>query len=188
MALLAYNDILPKTLIVLDGDPYEVVSAWVFRKQQRKPVNQVKLRNLKSGALMEHTFHVSDKAEVADVENRPAKFIYHKNGAWWFHEAHKPSERFEIDDSIMGDNGKFLKGNTDVDVRWFDGAPLQVRLPIKMSLKVTEAPPDVRGNTAQGGNKVVTLETGATLNVPMFITAGDVVVVNTETGDYVERG
>lgn len=187
MSLLSYNEVLPKTLVVMDGQPYEVVSAWVFRKQQRKPVNQVKMRNLKTGSMMEHTFHVSDKAEEANVESRPAKFIYHKDGAWWFHEANQPAKRFMIKDDIMGDTGTYLKSNTDVDIRWFDGEPIQVKVPIKMSLKVVEAPPNTRGNTSQGGNKVVVLETGGNMNVPMFIEAGDTVIVNTESGEYVER-
>ena len=81
MAVLSYNEVLPKTLIIMDGEPYEVISAWVFRKQQRKPVNQVKMRNLKSGSMMEHTFHVSDKVDEAEVEARTAKFISSRR-AW----------------------------------------------------------------------------------------------------------
>lgn len=185
--MLAYNDVLPKKVIIMDGAPYEVLSAWVFRKQQRKPVNQVKMRNLKSGSMMEHTFHVSDKAEEAEVESRPAVFVYHRNGEWVFHEAQDKSKRFTLSDGMVGDAGKWLKGNTEVAVRWFDEKPIQVNMPVKVELKVTEAPPNTRGNTAQGGDKVVTLETGATLTVPMFIEAGDTVRINTETGEYTER-
>src|SRR3989344_5775866 len=134
--MLAYNEVLPKKLILVDGEPYEVVSAWVFRKQQRKPVNQTRLRTLKTGSISEVTFH---------------------------------------------------QPNTEVQTLWFEGEMIQVRLPIKMDLKVKEAPPDVRGNTAQGGSKVVTLETSAAINVPMFIKSGDIIRVNTETGQYVER-
>lgn len=187
MSMLAYNEVLPKKLIIMDGEPYEVISAWVFRKQQRKPVNQAKLRNLKTGSMMEHTFHVSDKAEEAEVESRGARFIYHKNGEWFFHEAGNPSKRFSLSDELIGDGGKYLKENTDVDMKWFDDEPIQVILPVKVALKVTDAPPNTRGNTAQGGNKVVTLETGATANVPMFVETGDTIRINTESGDYVER-
>jgi elongation factor P len=187
MSMLAYNEVLPKKLIIVDGEPYEVLTAWVFRKQQRKPVNQVKLRNLKTGSMAEHTFHVSDKAEEAEVETKPAKFIYNRNGEWFFHEIGKPSNRFTIPEEMVGDVGKYLTGNTEVEVRWFEDAPIQVKIPVKMELKVTEAPPNTRGNTAQGGNKVVTLETGATITVPMFVEAGDTVRINTETGEYVER-
>ena len=185
--MLSYNEVLPKRIIILDGEPYEVLSAWVFRKQQRKPVNQTKLRNLKTGSMAEHTFHVSDKAEEAEVETRTAKFIYSRNGEWFFHEENNPSKRFSLPDATVGDAGKFLTPNTEVDMLWFDDEPIQVHVPVKMDLKVTDAPPNTRGNTAQGGDKVVTLETGATLTVPMFIKTGDVVRINTETGEYVER-
>src|SRR3989344_3371103 len=89
--MLSYNEVLPKRLIILDGEPYEVLSAWVFRKQQRKPVNQTKLRNLKTGGMTEHTFHVSDKAEEAEVETKGAKFIYERNGERFFHNLDNPS-------------------------------------------------------------------------------------------------
>lgn len=185
--MLAYNEVLPKRLIIVDGEPYEVLSAWVFRKQQRKPVNQVKLRNLKTGGVAEHTFHVSDKAEEAEVETKPAKYIYNRNGEWFFHEIGNPSNRFTIPEEMVGDVRKYLTANTEIEVRWFEDEPIQVKIPVKMDLKVTEAPPNTRGNTAQGGSKVVTLETGAPMDVPMFIETGDVIRVNTETGEYVER-
>lgn len=185
--MLSYNEVLPKKIIVLDGEPYEVLSSWVFRKQQRKPVNQTKLRNLKTGGMAEHTFHVSDKAEEAQIETTTAVFIYSRDGEWFFHDSEDKSKRFALDESQVGDAGKYLKGNTEVEVRWFDEKPIQVKIPVKIELKVKEAPPNTRGNTVQGGNKVVVLETGANLNVPMFVEVGDVVRINTETGDYVER-
>ena len=185
--MLAYNEVLPKRLIIIDGEPYEVLSAWVFRKQQRKPVNQVKLRNLKTGSMAEHTYHVSDKIEEAETELKTAVFIYQRNGEWFFHVQGKPQDRFAVAEKMVGDAAKFLTPNTEVQTLWFDDEMIQVRVPVKMDLKVTEAPPNTRGNTAQGGNKVVVLETGANLTVPMFIEAGDTIRVNTETGDYVER-
>ena len=87
----------------------------------------------------------------------------------------------------MGESAQFLKTNTEVETLWFDDKLFRVKLPIKVELEVTEAPPDVRGNTAQGGSKIVTLETGATIDVPMFVKEGDVLRINTETGEYVER-
>jgi elongation factor P len=187
MAMLAYNEVLPKKLVIIDGQPYEVLSAWVFRKQQRKPVNQAKLRNLKSGSMLEYTFHVSDKIEEAEVEGRAAVFVFNKNGEWIFHEAKDKSKRFPLTDAMVGDSGKWLKGNMEVTVKWFEGEPIQLSIPIKVELKVTDAPPNVKGNTAQGGDKLVTLETGAAITVPMFVEMGDFVRINTETGNYVER-
>ena len=108
-------------------------------------------------------------------------------GGWIFHEAADKSKRFSLTDEIMGQGGEFLKPNTAVETETFDGKIFNVKLPIKMELKVKEAPPDVRGNTAQGGSKIVTLENGTTITVPMFIKEGDVLRINTETGEYVER-
>ena len=190
--MLSYNEVLPKRIIILDGEPYEVLSSWVFRKQQRKPVNQTKLRNLRTGTMAEHTFHVSDKAEEAEIESTSASYIYNRPGRagpgeWFFHDSKDRSKRFTLDEEHVGEAGKFLKSGTEVEVRWFDGKPIQVKMPVKIDLAVKEAPPNTRGNTAQGGNKVVILETGATLTVPMFIEAGETVRINTETGEYVER-
>jgi elongation factor P len=130
---------------------------------------------------------VSDKVEEADIENRTAMFIYERNGEWFFHESKDKSKRFTLDADHIGDDAKWLKANMEVDVKWFEEKPIQIKIPIKVELKVVEAPPNTRGNTAQGGNKPVKLETGATITVPMFVEAGDVIRINTETGDYVER-
>lgn len=185
--MLAYNEVLPKRLIIVDGEPYEVVSAWVFRKQQRKPVNQAKIRNLKTGSTTEMTFHVSDKIEEAETETKTSVFIYERNGEYFFHDSKDKSQRFTASEDMLGDAAKFITANTEVQTLWFEDEMIQVRLPIKMDLKVKEAPPNTRGNTAQGGDKVVVLETGANLTVPMFVEAGDTVRVNTESGSYVER-
>ena len=115
------------------------------------------------------------------------KFRFSQLPAWFFHDIDNPSNRFSLTEEMVGDAGKFLTANTEVDVRLFDNKPYKITMPIKMNLKVTEAPPNTRGNTAQGGNKVVTLQTGATVTVPMFVEVGDTIRVNTENGEYVER-
>ncbi|MEK7479998.1 MAG: hypothetical protein AAB665_01770, partial [Patescibacteria group bacterium] len=186
----------PGVAVLIEGEPY--VCTWnnIMQKQQRRPVNQTKMRHLIKGNSIEHSFQQNDKLTEAEIETRPAVFIYKRNlpargaqagGEWFFHDIKDKSKRFSITDEMMGDAGKFLKGNTEVETLWFDEKLFRVKLPIKMELKVTEAPPNTRGNTAQGGSKVVTLETGAPLDVPMFVELGDVIRVNTETGEYVER-
>jgi len=187
MATLNYNEITPKRIIEQNGEPYEVLSSWVFQKQKRKPVNQVKLRSLKTGSMMEATFHANEKAEEAEVEQRTMKFIFSRNGQWWFCPPNAPADRQEVDSNIIGDAAKFLKENTEVQTLWYDEKLIQVRIPVKVELKVTEAPPSVKGNTAQGGVKQVTLETGAVVVTPLFIEVGDVIRVNTESNSYVER-
>ncbi|OHB17954.1 MAG: hypothetical protein A2749_03000 [Parcubacteria group bacterium RIFCSPHIGHO2_01_FULL_45_26] len=185
--MLEYNEIKPRKYIVIDGTPYECLSSHVFRKQQRKPVNDTKLRNLITGKVAEISFHQSEKVEEAELDSRNVKFLYQNKGEYWFCEQGDPSKRFQLDAGIIGDSGKFLKTNTLVDLLEFQGRLLGVKLPIKVELKVIEAPPSIKGNTAQGGSKVVTLETGATINAPLFVNEGDTIRINTETGEYVER-
>jgi len=193
--MLEYNEITKGKFIILDGAPYEVLDARIFRMQQRKPVNQTKLKNIISGKVTEKTFGQSEKAKEADLEKREIKYLYNNRGSWWFSEINDPKKRFELAEEMLGSQGKFLKDNTEVTALVFnepdsdsdEGSVIGITLPIKVELKVTEAPPDVRGNTAQGGNKVVTLETGATITTPMFVKEGDVIRINTSTGEYTER-
>lgn len=187
MAMLEYNEILTRRHIILDGEPYEVLDAHIFRMQQRKPQNKTKLRNMITGSVKEMTFHQSEKVEEADIEEKPVKYLYNNRGEWWFCEESDPSKRFKLEETILGDGRIFLKPNTVIDALLFDEKVIGVELPIKVDLKVTEAHPAVKGDTAKGGNKQVVLETGATLNVPMFVNEGDVIRVNTTTGEYVER-
>jgi elongation factor P len=192
MAMLEYNEIKERKYIVFEDEPYEVVSSHVFRKQQRKPVNAAKLRHMLSGRIVEHSFHVSDKVDEADIKRHEVKFLLENKGEFWFSEVNDPSKRFKLDATMIGDAGRFLKANTIVDTLIFDdgsdeGKTIGVKLPIKMDLKVVEAHPAVKGNTAQGALKAVKLESGVTLMVPMFINEGDVIRVNTETGEYTDR-
>ena len=185
--MLNYKDVKPGVAVLVEGEPY--VCTWnnIMQKQMRRPVNQTKLRHLIRGNVIEYSFQQSDKLKEAEITTKPAVFIYERNGEWFFHDTKDKSKRFSVTEELVGEAGKFLKGNTGVDTLWFDEKLFRVRLPIKMDLKVTEAPPNTRGNTAQGGSKVVTVETGANVDVPMFINEGDVVRINTETGEYVER-
>lgn len=189
MATLNYNEILAKKVIVYDDEPFLVLSHHVFRKQQRKPVNITKLKSLISGRVVENTFHQNDTVDEADLEKRPITFIYKRDdkGEFWFHEVGKPGERFSLTTELVGDAGKYLKEGSDVDALIYEDEVIGVTVPIKMELEVTEAMPAVKGNTSSGAQKEVTLETGATLMVPMFINEGDVISVNTETGSYSER-
>ena len=187
MAVLSYNEITLKKVIIHEGDPCLVIASHVFRKQQRKPVNNTKLKNLKSGRLLEVTFHQNETAEEAELETRTITYIFKKPGEYWFHIAGKPAERFFLSEDLVGEQGRFLKERSDIDAVVFDDEVIALKFPIKMDLKVTEAMEAVKGNTSSGALKEVTVETGATLMVPMFINTGDIISINTETGDYSER-
>ncbi len=185
--MLEYNEIVERKYVVLDGEPYEVLTSHVFRKQQRKPVNAVKLKNLITGKVAERSFHVSEKVEEADISTKEIKYLYTTKDVFWFCEAGDPSKRFEIEEKILGNGSQFLKPNSLVPALIFDEKIIGVKVPIKIDLKVTEAFPAVKGDTAKGGNKQVQVETGAYVTVPMFVKEGDVIRVNTESGEYTDR-
>ena len=191
MATLDYDEIKPRKFIIHKDEPYEILESHVARTQKRKPQNQVKMRNLLSGRVIPESFHASDTAEEADISRREAKFLFANKGEFWFCDPKDPSKRYEISSDIIGDSGKYLKPNTLVDTKIFEYEDeeriIGITIPIKMTFMVKEAPPSMKGNTAAGGGKLVTLETGAQITTPLFIEAGDMVVVNTDTGDYVER-
>ncbi len=192
MATLEYSAIRSGKIILHDDEPCEVVDSHVARTQQRKPQNQVKLRSLISGKVFPATYHVSDKADEADIEKRDVKFLYQNKGEFWFCNPTNPADRFKLDENLLGNSAKFLKANEIVSALvWTneddEEKTIGLKLPIKMEFKVKEAPPAVRGDTSKSGNKNIILENGTTLSTPMFINEGDTIRVNTETGEYVER-
>lgn len=187
MAVLSYNQITPKKVILFNNEPCMVLSAHVFRKQQRKPVNITKLRGLKSGRVIEQTFHQNETADEADLETRTITFIYRKPGEYWFHAANEPADRFSLAEDLVGSAGRFIKDRSDLEALVYEDEIIGVKVPIKVQLKVKETIEAVKGNTATGAQKEITLETGATTMAPMFIGEGDIVSINTETGQYSER-
>ena len=191
MATLDYDEIKPRKFILVDDQPYEILESHVARTQKRKPQNQVKMRNLLNGKVVPGTFHASDTAEEADISRREAKFLYESKGEFWFCEPNDPSKRFQINEDVIGDKAKFLKPNTIIDTKIFEyddeERVIGITLPIKMNFLVKEAPPSMKGNTAAGGGKLVTIETGAKITTPLFIEAGETIVINTDTEEYVER-
>lgn len=185
--MLSYTDLTKGVMFVMDGQPYEVLESHFLRMQQRKAVVQTKIRNLITGKVLDRNFQPSDSSEETEVEKQNAVFIYKSKGECWFHDEKDKSKRFALKDEVIGEPSQFLKQNTVVTTLMFNGKVIAVRLPIKMTLEVTEAPPAIKGNTAQGGTKVVTLETGTKISTPLFVNAGDKIIVNTQTGEYVER-
>ncbi len=198
------NDLKPKTYFIYEGQPYLVIETHHLKMQQRRPTVQVRMRNLINGKMLERNFAQSDVFEPADVERQTVKYLYAHRDQYWFtylgvgssggalarpgnSVEKEPSKRFELKSEIIGDTGKFLKPNMLIDAIAFDGAIISIELPIKVEYKVVDAPPAIRGDTAQGGIKQATIETGASINVPLFINQDDLIVVNTQTGEYVER-
>ncbi len=184
---IGVNELKPKTYFIYEGQPYVVIETHHLKMQQRRPTVQVRMRNLINGKLLERNFAQSDVFEPADVERQKVKYLYAHRDQYWFSYEKELSKRFELKSDIIGDSAKFLKTNTIIDAIAFESAIISIELPIKMEFKVVEAPPAIRGDTAQGGVKQVVIETGATINAPLFIEQDDIILVNTETGQYVER-
>ena len=184
--MLAYNEIKIRKYIILDGIPYEVIASQVSRKQANKPTNQTKLKSLIDGRVIQKNFHSSEKVKEADIEKKKIKYLYNNKGEFWFCEENDPSKRFQLSENLI-DGAKFMKENSLVDAKLFEDKIIGVSLPIKIQLKVKEAPPAVKGNTSSGATKEVILENGTTIYTPLFINEGDVIEINTETGEYTGR-
>lgn len=185
--MLTHTDLKKGARIILDGEPYEVLESSPLKKAQRRVVIQTRIRNLITGNVFARNFHQGDTFEEPDLEKFKAKFIYGQGDRFVFCREDDASQRFELTESQVGQQSRFLKPGQVVEALTFNQKIINVSLPIKVQLKVVEAPPGEKGSRAQSGTKLAVLETGATLNTPLFIEAEDVVEVNTETGEYVKR-
>lgn len=192
MAILAYNEIKEGKKIIYEDTPYLVVESHVARTQQRKPQNQAKIKNLLNGKVIAVAFHTNDTADEAEIFNKDIKYLYKTpKGEYWFCAIEDPKDRFMLPSDLLGDSLKFLKDNLELKAQVLDYDDeekyIGIQLPIKMEFKVTDCPPNIKGDTATGGNKVATIETGAKINVPLFVESGETIRINTDTGEYVER-
>jgi len=185
--MLNYNEIKRGKIIIYKGEPYKVLSNFFIKKNRNKATNSVDLKSLISGKNINNVFRSSDRVEEADIEKTSLKFLYQKRNEVWFSKENNPKERFFIEFDNVGDKIKFLKPNDIVTGIYFNDNIIGIDVPIKVSLEVKEAPPAVKGNTASGATKRVILENGLEIFTPLFIKTGDIVVVNTETGEYTER-
>jgi len=185
--MLTHTDLKKGAKIILDGQPYEVLEAAPMKKAQRRVVIQTKIKNLITGNVFERNFHQGDVFETAEIEKFEAKFLYFHKDSYFFCEKDNPAKRFDLERELLGEAVRFLKPNQIVEGVQLGNKIINISLPIKIQLKVIEAPPGIKGDRAQGGTKIVTLETGAKINVPLFIEERNIIEVNTETGEYVKR-
>ncbi len=180
------TDIRTGSIVKVNGDPYLVTKNLFMRKDASKPSMQTKLKNLITGKALDKTFSAGESFEFADVERRKCQYLYKDQETAHFMD-NESFEQFELATEDIEDALKFMNDDTEVYVTLYEGKPIGVQPPVKTTLKVSETVPGVKGDTAQGGTKPATLETGAIINVPLFIKEGESVVVNTETGEYVSR-
>ncbi|MBU0476459.1 hypothetical protein KKB68_00375, partial [Patescibacteria group bacterium] len=140
-----------------------------------------------TGNALSKTFHPSDNFKEAEVSKIKAKFLYSHRDRFFFCREVDPSQRFDLNEEQIGKPVQFLKPNQAVEALEFENKIVNISLPIKIQLKVIEAPPGVKGDRSQSGTKIVTLETGAKVNAPLFVKQGDIIEINTQTDEYVRR-
>jgi elongation factor P len=184
--MLSITDLKTGTKITFEGDPYVVLSYYHSKMGRGGAVVKTKLKNLKSGSVIDKTFQGADKVEDADLSKKSATFLYCDDENAFFMDAEN-YDQFEINKDIVADNIKYLVENSNIDILYYNNTPINIELPIKMAFKITSAPPGVKGNSAGSVTKRATLETGAYVEVPLFIKEGDKIVVDTRDGSYVER-
>ena len=182
-----FGDLSRGMVIELDSQPWQIMDYERHKMQQRAPVTRIKLKNLISGAVVERTFQRYDtEFAVADIDNRQTQYLY-TDGHFYYFLDQESFDQYELGKEILGSALNYLKEQMMVEVVFYKGNAISVNLPTHVELEVTDTPPAFRGDTAQGGNKPATLEAGLRVNVPMFITPGTVVKVDTRTGAYTER-
>ncbi len=180
------NDMKLGAIVLMNNQPFQVIWSNRMRTAQRKPVMQTKLRNVITGKVMEYSFKFGERLEEADVTRERAKFLY-TDGEGTHFMNNETFETIDMPKEVTAEQEPFLKEDTDVQILRFNGKPVSIELPIKIDLKVTDAPPNVTGNSGGNVTKPVTMETGLIVNAPMFVKEGDTLRIDTRTGEYVER-
>jgi len=186
MTVLAMNEIKSGTKVVVDGDPCVVVDNVFVKPGKGQAFNRVKVRNLKNGRVVERTYKANDTLDGADVSDIEADYLYNDGNLWHF-MCKETFEQYAINEPQVADAKQWLKEQTPCMVTLWNGEPILVAPPIFVTLKVIETDPGIRGDTSGGGSKPAKLETGAVIRVPLFISEGEILKVDTRTGDYVSR-
>ena len=182
-----FGDLSRGMVIELEDQPWQIMDYERHKMQQRAPVTRIKMKNLLSGAVVERTFQRYDtEFSVADMSNRPTQYLY-TDGEFYYFLDQESFDQYELTKELLGSSLDYLQEQMVVEVVFYKGTAINVILPTHVELKVVETPPAFRGDTAQGGTKPATLETGLRVTVPMFITQGTVIRVDTRTGAYTER-
>lgn len=184
--MLTINDLNPGTAIILNNQPHIVVWREHAMMGRGGGFVRTRLKNLLSGATIEQTFKGNDKLQEADLKRTTAQFLYFEDKSPTFMDM-QTFDQFTIDREQIGDASQFLKEEMTVDILWYGDQPITATLPTKVDLTVTYTEPGFKGNTATNALKPATLETGAQVQVPMFINQGDVVRIDTRNGQYLER-
>ena len=186
MSTYSTNEFKPGLKVMLDNDPYAILENEFVKPGKGQAFNRVKVRNLKTGRVIERTFKSGDTLEGADVVALDLQYMYNDGEMWHFMDP-KSYEQHMVGKTAMGDAAQWLKGEELCPVTLWNGVPLVVSAPNFVTLKITETDPGVRGDTATGGAKPAKLETGAVVKVPLFLSEGEAIRVDTRTGEYLGR-
>ena len=183
---LSINEIKSGVTVLVDEQVHMVIDTQHVKPGKGAAFVRAKMRNLKNGSIQERTFRGDEKIEEAFVEERKLQYLY-KSGNMYHFMDQENFEEIAISEDNLGDKTKFLKDNLDVLGYFYKNETLTVNLPNFIELKITHTEPGIKGDTAKSGTKPAEIETGATVQVPLFIDVGDVIKVDTRTGTYVER-
>ena len=186
MASYNTNEFKSGLKIMLDGEPYHIVENEFVKPGKGQAFNRVKVRNLKTGRVVDRTFKSGDSVEAADVLEVEMQYLY-TDGEEWHFMNQDTYEQYAAGKTAVGDTANWLKDQDICEVTLYNGAPLSVTAPNFVELQITQTDPGVRGDTATGGTKPATLETGATVKVPLFVEENEIIKIDTRTGEYVSR-
>lgn len=185
--MLSHNELKKGIKFIFQDQPCEILEAKFLFKGRGHSTVQARIKNLVSGSIISKTFHPAETFQEADVSKTEARFLYSHRDQYVFCQKENPGKRFTITAEQIGEQRQFLISGQVVEGLFFEGEIINIAPPIKLSLRVIEAPPGLKGDRAQAGTKIVVLETGAKIAVPLFIEEQDIIEVNTETGQYVRR-
>ena len=186
MATYSTNQFKNGLKIILDGDPCSITENIVVKPGKGQAFNRVKAKNLKTGRVLERTFKSTESVEAADVDEMDVEYLY-SDGEYWHFMEPSSYEQFAADAVAVGDATKWIKGQEVCVMTLWDGAPISIMPPNFVELAVAQTDPGLKGDTAQGATKPATLETGTEVKVPLFVDEGDVLKIDTRTGEYVSR-
>jgi elongation factor P len=173
-------------VIELDGEIYQILEYQHVKMQQRQPVIKLKLRGVRSGNFTERNFQSGDKVATVFLEHRPVQYLYSDGDLYYFMD-NETYEQIVLTSTQIGDDANYLKEGLMLEIQTCKGDTVAVELPASVELRVTETEPGFKGDRATAGTKAAKLETGVTIQVPLFINKGDIIKVHTRTGGYLEK-
>ena len=185
--MLTHTDLKKGVQFFYEGQPWEVLEYQLSKMARRGSVVQTKIKNLVDSRVQERNFQQGDVFKEIELQKKDIKFIYQSKGQYFFCETSDPSKRFSFTEAQIGTQAKYLSPNEIITGIVFEEKIINFQLPIKVQLKIKESAPGVKGDSAQGGTKSAILESGAEIQVPLFIKEGDTIEINTETGTYARR-